>query len=262
MLLKQHNDFDIDKYKEECLAYSELKSFKKKLDKTTDIVERFLNLKVKTVVNWSGGKDSTAMVHLVNSIKPVKVVSEKDDMDFPGEIDYVKDVAKKFGWYIDIVSPAVNLWDIVQDHEITEDIHSSNTAFSSDYFYKILKDYQVENNVKGVFLGLRNQESKGRLMNFLTKSKIYYNFAWDSLICTPLSEWSAKDVFAYLFSNDIPIMDVYFNTKFIGHPEKIRKSWILPSAQTSQGQAQWLKYYYPDIFNKLTRIKPELRGYV
>lgn len=257
------NDFNIEYYKEECYYNSQSKLYKNLLMKTEDIIKRFLDLDVKTTVNLSGGKDSVVMSHFVAKIKPdIKIVSEKDDMDFPEELDYIQSLQKRYKWNMDILQPEVKLWDIITNHDITQDLHSKNTEFSGEYFYKLLKEYQKANNVKGVFLGLRNQESKGRFMNFKVKSQIYYNKDWSTLICTPLSLWSAKDIFTYLFANDIPVMSVYFKTQFIGHPEKIRKSWILPSSQTNEGQALWLKYYYPDIFNKLSQIKPELRAFV
>jgi hypothetical protein len=65
-----------------------------------------------------------------------------------------------------------------------------------------------------------------------------------------------------LFSEDLPILNVYFQTKFVDSPEDIRKSWILPSAQASSGQALWLKYYYPEIFQKLCLKNPQLKSYV
>jgi 3'-phosphoadenosine 5'-phosphosulfate sulfotransferase (PAPS reductase)/FAD synthetase len=99
-------------------------------------------------------------------------------------------------------------------------------------------------------------------MNLVTNRHIYYNKDWKQVVCQPLADWSAKDIFAYLFSNEVPILDVYFKTKFIGSPEKIRKSWILPSHQTSQGQAVWLKYYYPEIFRLLCMVNPKLRSFV
>jgi len=245
------------------LLHSETKGFRVLVQKTKDIIHQYLDLGVKSYGSISGGKDSTAMMHLIHSVAPnTGFVSEKDDMDFPGELEYMRLLETRYKLSLTILSPEVKLWDILINHDFTEDIHSKGIDFSDRYFYDILKAYQKENNYKGVFLGLRAKESKGRLWNVKTNGNIYYNQDWQQLVCQPLAQWSAKDVFAYLFANEVPTLDVYFKTKFVESPEEIRKSWILPSAQSSQGQALWLKYYYPEIYQKLCTVNPKLRAFI
>lgn len=253
----------IEYWREMYYLHSCSKTYQKRLATAKEWCERFIELGVNGYVGWSGGKDSTVLAHLVNELSHgYPILSQKDDMDFPGEIEYVYSVAQKFGFNLTVVSPEIKIWDIINQYDFNEDIHSKGTDFSDTLFYDLLKKYQYENKVKGVFLGLRAGESKGRLMNVKVNGCIYYNQEWRQLICQPLMNWEAKDVFAYLFSNNIPIMDVYFKTRFHESPENIRKSWILPSHQASQGQAQWIKYYYPEIFAKLSIIDPNIRSYV
>jgi 3'-phosphoadenosine 5'-phosphosulfate sulfotransferase (PAPS reductase)/FAD synthetase len=253
----------LEYWRELYLCHANTKAFKNKVQTAKDRVSEFLDIGGKNArVMWSCGKDSTAMMHLVNDVYKVPAISEKDDMDFPNELQYLKDAVNLFDWSVVVVSPEIELWNVIHQFDFTDDIHSNNTKFSSDFFYSLLKQEKEKQECKAVFLGLRAEESKGRRINAVTQRHIYYNLSWKELICQPIWDWSGKDVFAYLFSNDIPIMDVYFKTKFVNSPEDIRKSWILPSAQTSQGQAMWLKYYYPDIFNKLASINPKMKAYV
>lgn len=254
---------NIDDWRDMYLLHSDSKEFKRKVEFSKNKILECFELGLKNpVVMWSAGKDSTALMHLVNTLQKTPAISEKDDMDFPDELEYVKNTANLFDWDVNIVSPDIKLWDIIHKFDFSEDIHSKNTAFSSAYFYDLLKSEKERLNSKCAFIGLRSQESKGRKMNLLTNRHIYYNQQWKEITCQPISEWSAKDVFAYLFLHEIPIMDVYFKTKFVNSPEDIRKSWILPSSQTSQGQAAWLKYYYHDIYQRLADINPKLRTYV
>lgn len=256
----------IEYWQEYYTRWSKTDIYKRNLQRAIDISSEFLEMDLNHNVSFSCGKDSTVLVHLVNSIKPgIKIVSEKDDMDFPEELPYLERLREKYNLNIDVITPPVSLWEEILKHSITEDIHSKGTDFSDEYFYGLLAKYHKENNVNASFLGLRQSESRGRAMNFRTKGHIYFNKSWGGFgqwICQPLALWSAKDIFAYLFSNDVPIMEVYFKTKFVKSPEDIRKAWILPSHQSNQGQALWLKYYYPQIFNKLAMIKPEMRKYV
>lgn len=244
-------------------THASTSAYQRKVEKSSIVIKEFLSHDIKSYGSISGGKDSTAMMHLINQIDPsISFVSEKDDMDFPNELDYMDCLRERYDLNLTIISPPVKLWDVIMDHNFMEDIHSKGTNFSDTYFYSLLRNYQEQHGFNGVFLGLRAGESKGRKFNYMTNGAIYFNKSWQQTVCQPLAEWTAQDVFAYLFSNEIPILDVYFKTKFVGTPEKIRKSWILPSAQANRGQALWLKYYYPDIFRRLAIINPQIRTYV
>lgn len=241
--------------------HSRSKSYKNNIAKAKDVISEYLDLNVNSCINISGGKDSTCMMYLIYSLgSNVKCVTEKDAMDFPNELDYIESL-RNLGFDIDIITPNINLEDVISNFDICEDIHSKDTKFSILYFYNLLKDYQSINNIKGVFLGLRAEESKGRAFNFKTKGHIYYNKAWQQMVCQPIAHLTAFDVFACLVSNDMPILDVYFKTEFVSSPNEIRKSWVLPSAQATSGQVQWLKHYYPDIFNRLSKSNPNIRTY-
>lgn len=249
-------------YEEMYRFHAQTDKFKRQVEKSITVVNQFLEMGKKSTLNVSGGKDSVAMAHMVTLIDPtIKVVSEKDDMDFPNELEFMQDLQKRYGWDMDIITPSVSLWSQLDKFDITEDLHSKGTDFSDTYFYNLLREYQHQNQIEGVFLGLRAEESKGRRYNFLKNGHIYWNKSWQHWVCQPLAHWKGADVFAYLFSNDIPILDVYFKNKF-AEPEQIRKSWILPSARASQGQAVWLKYYYPELFNRLSQKQAIIRGFV
>ncbi len=249
-------------YRDMYLFHAQTNAFEKKVQQAKNVIQEFFDLGVKNTVNVSGGKDSTAMMHLAWSIDPsVQCVSEKDDMDFPNEIPFMEDLRSRYNLNLDIITPSVSLWSEVGNFDITEDLHSKGTSFSDTYFYNLLKEYQERNRIKGVMLGLRMKESKGRRWNYLKNGHIYWNKSWQHWVCQPLALWTGADVFAYLFSNDIPILDVYFKNEY-AEPEQIRKSWILPSARASKGQAVWLKHYYPELFYRLSAIQPTLRGYV
>ena len=89
----------------------------------------------KPYMSWSAGKDSTALLHLVLQEKSdIKVFTEKDDLDFPGEIEYVKRMQKRYNVNLDIVSPEVKLQSILDDYDLLDDIHSRKTDFSQKYF--------------------------------------------------------------------------------------------------------------------------------
>jgi phosphoadenosine phosphosulfate reductase len=257
------NNYTFEEWREYYLLHASSATFRKKVNKAREAIANFLDLGIKSYVSVSGGKDSTAMMHLVwQTDASVAVMSEKDDMDFPGELEYMHKLQQLYNLNLTIIQPDVSLWDIVKKFDFTEDIHSRGTEFSDEFFYGLIEEFQYKNNYKAVFLGLRAEESKGRMHNYAINRSIYYNESERHLVCQPIATWTGIDVMAYLFENEVPILDVYFKTKFVLAPHEIRKSWALPSHQSSKGQALWLKYYYPEIFQKLAVINPKIRSYV
>lgn len=248
-------------YKQLFLNHSKMPYFNDKISQAKSIIKNFPE-KSKLDINniyctCSTGKDSTVLTILCNEIFPnIKVFSQKDNYDYPEELDYLKMLQKKFNLNLDIIKVHINLDEI----NFFEEIHKRGTTLSDLYFYSIIDKYKKENNFKGVFLGLRNEESKGRKLNNYKRGHTYQkkDGEW---VCNPLYNWSGKDVFAYLLSNNIAPLKVYTLTKFCP-PEKIRKSWFLPGARTNKGACLILKYYYPNLFKKLELVNQKIRLYI
>lgn len=253
------DSFPVTKYR----LWGKLSIHKKRLDKARAIVDDALALGIAWYIGVSGGKDSMALAHLVSIIMPgVEMWCHKDDLDFPGEKEFVEKATKKYGWNMKIVSPSVSLYEAIQkmNIDVCEDIHSRGTELSDKYFYSMIREQ--EKKFGGCFLGLRKQESRGRLKNYMSRGSLYQrkNTKWT---CNPLSNWTGDDVFAYLVINEIPIFDIYFKTKFHdGDPTRIREAWFLPGQSARKGQVVWLKYYYPELYYKLLDIAPEVGNYV
>ena len=238
--------------------------FKKdKISKAKQEIQEFLKYNPKSYVALSGGKDSVVVLHLALSVDPnIQVMTHKDDFDFPESLGYVKNLSKILSFKLDILQPPVNLWSIISQIDIVDDIHSKGTELSDRYFYSMIKEYKKENGFTGAFLGLRAEESRARRLNRIMKGVSYYNKSMDQSICQPIVDWKAWEVLAYIHGNNIPLHPVYYKTMFKASPEEIREGWMLPGSRANQGQVQWLKYYYPDHFYKLAKVKPELLYYV
>lgn len=208
------------------------------------------------VLMWSGGKDSTTMAHLVRveAGLPVVAVSEKDDLDYPGEEDYVTRLAAE--WHLDlrIVRPPVSLVEWVEQNDVAagEDIHGRSATLSKENFYSVVEG--ATDAFDGVYLGLRKGESHGRMMNRITHGHSYRRRD-GKLVCQPLADWSGLDVMAYMAARDIDPLPMYrciaFDPDHLGEPWRVRKSWWVPGAGARYGATAWLKHYYPSLYRKL-----------
>lgn len=226
--------------------------FKKRLKGAITIINKAKNLGIKFAISWSGGKDSTAMVHLIKSVWPeCPIIVQFDDCDWPEKKPYIYRVIKKMNWKIYEAIPDFSVKQAIFNCDIgNEDICSKTHKLTKYGFLKPLDDIQKILECEGAFLGLRKLESKRRGRNYKYNGNLY-RLKSGEYICTPVVHFDAVDIFAYLVSNDIEINPCYFNNAF-KTPEKIRLAWAIPSIYgIGQGDIEHIRKYYPKYFNEL-----------
>ena len=116
--------------------------------------------------------------------------------------------------------------------------------------------------VKGKMLGLAAHESHGRRMNVLVRGDHYQakNDAIPKLL--PLANWSPKDVWAYMLTNDLPRLRIYDVSK---DPERARSEITFAAAGANVAGAimrhgAWKEWAtaYPDLWRKWITKWPEM----
>lgn len=246
--------------------HAKTRQFSRAVGNARRIIERCLSASTAPVLMWSGGKDSTAMTHLVVSTMgiPMPSVSEKDNLDYPGEVEYVTGLAESWGAELRIVSPDISPQQWITNNlaslQVSQDFHSRAAGMSKACFYGVVEAASVGNDA--ILLGLRADESDARTANRASHGTMYRKRN-GKLVCCPLSDWTGLDVFAYLESNGIAPFSVYRCVGFMHQrePWRIRKSWWLPGTQSQRGSISWLRRYYPSLYRKLTEWFERAQSY-
>lgn len=242
------------------LAWSQSRTHRRRVDKARAVVDEMATRFPNAYVAWSGGKDSTALAHFV-SVEcgaASRAFSIKDDLDFPGEVEYVEQLAA--WWWLDteIVRPPFSLQQWLIDHPevmARDDHHSRSAALSREAFYPLVERINEERG--GVYLGLRSEESHGRRMNRAKRGTIYEQSSGQT-VCQPLCDWAGLDVFAYLLSRRIDPLHVYRCVRLHKSPWLVRKSWWVPCGSTmGHTGATWLRTYYPSLYRRLCELLPD-----
>jgi 3'-phosphoadenosine 5'-phosphosulfate sulfotransferase (PAPS reductase)/FAD synthetase len=217
-------------------------------------------------VMWSGGKDSTAMTHLVCvdlGARSQEVYSEKDDLDFPGEREYVEELAR--GWDLErlrILEPPVSPARWIAEHaaelSAEDDVHSRAAGLSKTCFYDVVEGASRQHHA--IFLGLRSEESRHRRLNRAVHGVLYTKRSGQT-VCTPLGDWRGIDVYAYLETRGIELLPVYRCVGLMDadEPWRVRKSWWLPGQHSARGKTMWLRHYYPTLYRQLCAWLPDAR---
>ena len=226
------------------------------------VVERCMRETPNAMVSWSGGKDSTVMTHLVcvRFGAPVDVVSEKDDLDYPGEEDYVRSLGRSWGLRLNVIRPPVSPMEWIASNRAEmhpgDEIHSRAAGLSKACFYGVME--AANEPYDAVMLGLRSEESASRRQLRAGKGR-YYRLKSGKARALPIADWSGIDVYAYAQANGIELLPVYrcLGLMHADEPYRLRKSWWLPGGSARFGQTVWLRRYYPSLFRQLCAWMPQ-----
>lgn len=217
-------------------------------------------------VMWSGGKDSTALAHLVAvglGAGAAELVSEKDDLDYPGERAFVEGLARAWSARLRVLTPATSPAAWLDAHAAdlgpADDLHSRAAALSRACFYDLVEADNAGRPL--VLLGLRAEESVGRWANRAARGLVYERRD-GLLVGQPLADWCGLDVYAYHARHGLPLLDVYRCVGFLHRrePWRVRKSWWLPGAAGARGGVAWLRRYWPSLYRRLGGWWPTARS--
>ena len=244
-----------------CGEHAKTRQHQERVDQAKRVVDEAVG-KGRATVMWSGGKDSTAMAHLacVELGHGVPVASEKDDLDFPGEREYVASLAQKWGLDLTILTPPISPKQWIADHarelRAGDDMHSRAAGLSKACFYDLVEEWSRGFDV--VLLGLRSGESRGRRLNRAVRGALYQK-ASGQWVGTPLADWQGIDVYAYCQARGVPLLDVYkcVALRDRDEPWRVRKSWWIPGSDARWGGVVWLRRYYPSLFQQLCQWMPD-----
>jgi phosphoadenosine phosphosulfate reductase len=235
------------------------------VDKALGVIDTALAQCCNPYVAWSGGKDSTALLHLVQQRRPdIPAVCVQTDIELPDNLEIVERATRELRANLILVQPEVSAWQLVRRYGGPfGQVNVATSMLDRLCFFAPITQVVEERGFDAVFLGLRAEESRARLMNRRKRGLVYANKGRGLLTATPLGDWSGVDVFAYLVSRNLPISSVYSKTKFHPEPERVREGWWLPGDfMASRGIVIWLRYYYPDLYDRLAREFPEVAAHV
>ena len=179
-------------------------------------------------LGWSGGRCSTAVLHMALQIDPnMKVVYSNTGVEFPENVQYVHDVADEWGVNLTELHADTTFWEIVKKHGMPKFRKFGDnkqvkylsrlgvTTHRRPYCcwllkekarYAFYKQYEITGNVTG----MRASESRARARAF-NRRGIYYKLKSGPKIWVyhPIGLWSDSKLQVYLEKHNIPHNAVY-----------------------------------------------------
>jgi len=248
------------------IRHAKTKGYAKRVMNAQKIINSALITLKHPYVSFSGGKDSSVILHLILKEMPdIPVLYVDQGMEFPDTYDYVRKIWKEWDLNLTWEYPEMDMWELYDKGGfLNPDIPTDpeiERIFSDTVFYDPIKRFADRIDADGFFMGLRADESPGRRVNFMVRGFSYRKA--DGLIAVqPIADWSVKDVWAYITSNNLPYNTIYDKTKF----EERNKLRVAPfgigGGYNRYGSFVFMKYYYPELWNKFCEKNPLARKYI
>lgn len=236
-----------DDEKQMYLLHSQLPSFKRKVEESIITIEEFAKKAENPYSSWSSGKDSTVTLDLARKVIPdIPAVYFNYGVETPG----TREVIERTNGVVEI-TPKETMVQLAKKHGL----YSKEVA---GIMGELVDKYERISKSDGLLMGIRKEESMSRRYNS-KRGSVYkkQNGMW---VCTPIVNWTISDVFAYLFSRELPIHPHYLLPGPFETKERRVDSLISGLGEAEQyGRHKKFQYFYPDLYRDITAKLPELK---
>jgi 3'-phosphoadenosine 5'-phosphosulfate sulfotransferase (PAPS reductase)/FAD synthetase len=221
------------------------------------LVRALLRRTERPYVAYSGGKDSQCLVDIVLRIRPeVQVVFHDEDWLPPGTLEVVEATEKHYGIHILRVRERRSADEFFAEFGTWPTCSNPRPVdFEADTWGEIVGHYGFD----GVAMGLRAEESTGRRFALRKPLRKTQDGLWH---CSPLHDWSAPEVFAYLVGNELPIHPAYAQMINAGMPIERARIGPLTAVRVYQyGLLETTRHLWPELWNAFVTDNPVVANF-
>lgn len=230
-------------------------------------------------VAFSGGKDSTVVLHLALQVDPhIPVVFIDSGLEFPETYSYLADLAAAWNLNWQPVTPTISILDAMLSGGAW-DHHATNAAgVHHDFMAAVAHAHTLHG--PGELWGVRASEARGRGTCYRAALARHhcdccttrtqraqrhggrYRRSDGTTVYGPIWNWTDTDVWNYLAAHHIPTNPVYAKLRTLGAPDHfLRISQMIDGGRLEEGRAVWLKRGWPHLYEELRTLLPRLHEY-
>jgi len=154
-------------------------------------------------IAWSGGKDSTVLLHIIyqmygNKI-PFAVDFGESRLEIPSHTSYIISISKLWKFNVHINSLLTK--NDLKAFQTSRDKYFIKEALQNS-FEKILQRQIIKENIKAILWGTRIQDFGNNQDSFMIKKN-------GALYIYPLFHFTELDIWTYIYLHKIPINSIY-----------------------------------------------------
>jgi phosphoadenosine phosphosulfate reductase len=254
--LKEYNLISINQKTD--LLHAKTTEFISTVSTAHSLIKDALDHMNNPYLSFSGGKDSTVMLHMVLKHKPdIPVVYWNADASYPDTEKFIQKIVKE--WNLNFINAKTEpILSIFKEYGINHPSIEQKTMIAT--VYRPIKKLIKEHYFDGVFVGLRAEESSGRRKLIKNRGQLFYNKSQQVMECLPIAHFKTQDIWSYITAYNLPYNKVYDHTKLC-HRNDIRVSYWCGESSRHLGRWVWLKTEYPELYNCLASEFPEVREF-
>lgn len=156
----------------------------------------------KTVVAWTGGKDSTVLLHLIKDTFgtiPFPVMFNDSTMEFEEIYAFIKKLTKE--WHLE-------LYTIPHDAKELQTFYALKDKAKQKELSRIMKVTAINKfvktrNIQAFFAGIRWDEHEAR------SKETYFSKRSDHTRIHPILDFTESDIWEYIKSKNVPYVTLY-----------------------------------------------------
>ncbi|AYE99640.1 phosphoadenosine phosphosulfate reductase (plasmid) [Mycobacterium paragordonae] len=232
-------------------------------------------------VAWSGGKDSTVVMHLARQIDPnIPVVFYDSGLQFSENLRYIENLAASYRLNLQVIPAEPDLLTILIavggfDHRAPDRELGTSLA---EILISAPAAVAHSRYGPGSLWGVRAAEAVARTRLYRAnlaalsaehpdRSRAQARAQLGGIVRRadgtttygPIWDWRRNHVFEYLAGVGLPPNPLYSRLAQLGAPaERIRVDSIIDAAKLSNGHIAWLQKGWPDLFDRLSQALPRL----
>lgn len=233
------------------LSHARTGGFWRRLESARETVTRWLCEAGRPYVAFSGGKDSTVLLHLVRSIAPeTPAMWSDDEYNLPETMDLLNATpdlhriaarVEHAAWFTSWADGPESVPDGTEWQEGGDGARA----------------WEARHGYDGAAVGIRADENSYRQMNLKTHGILFRDRrrVWQ---CRPLAWWSVMDIWAYIAAFDVPYNRAYDRLSEIGVP--LARQRVGPFANRRalpMGQMAILRAGWPGEYARFMAAHPE-----
>jgi 3'-phosphoadenosine 5'-phosphosulfate sulfotransferase (PAPS reductase)/FAD synthetase len=249
--------------------------FKSRLDHAISLVEQAEKTvgRGRLFCALSGGKDSLALLSVLHHTQAhhLLAVHVTTPLNTPGMAEAAEAAAAELGFDYECVEPDVSpcsdVWEwlaalprdkSILERELGEKLRAKMSSGN------MLVAFMYEREYQGSYSGMRADESRGRKMNRCMRGPLYRISVDHTWMALPIVDWSARDVWALITMRGLEPPPHYrmLYERFGVSPESPQSRVdcvITDEAIASRGAIAHLPTLYPELWERLAAIRPELK---
>ena len=205
------------------------------------IIQDAISKNCSWYVAYSGGKDSTVVANLLPELPRLYV---DEEWLLPETEEYLQRTK--------------NLHRIKKRDEHAEFFTAWKNEPDAWAGKNVTGRYAQSQGWGGVFLGLRKDESGDRKIHLRSQGNLFFSQSRQMWQCNPIADWSWRDVWAFIYANDLGYNRAYDRLDEIGiEPERQRIGPLAQRCVLGYGQIAILKRGWPELYNEFVEQFPE-----